>query len=176
MENSILQKISETLKALRKRTLWRSVLAGMMALVVFTTTYAMILPAITEEQVTYCGKEEHQHTDECYERVLICGYPDEEEGSAVLLGGGGTVAHALEAEVLEPAEDAEEPAPVEAAEEPAPVEDVEEPAPVENVEEPAPAEDAEEPAPAPVDGTTGHVHTDACYELHLVCGKEVHTH
>jgi hypothetical protein len=37
-----------------------------MAIVVFCTTYALILPAITMAQKTYCGKEEHTHTQECY--------------------------------------------------------------------------------------------------------------
>ena len=53
----------------RKRHLWYRILSIPICLVVFVTTYAMILPAITLEstQDTYCGKEEHTHTDECYE-------------------------------------------------------------------------------------------------------------
>ena len=42
------------------------------AVVVFCTTYALILPAITMAQQTYCGMEEHRHGDECYETVLLC--------------------------------------------------------------------------------------------------------
>ena len=41
-------------------------------MVVFCTTYALILPAITMAQQTYCGMEEHRHGDECYETVLLC--------------------------------------------------------------------------------------------------------
>lgn len=33
---------------------------------VFCTTYALILPAVTLEGKTYCDKEEHTHTHECY--------------------------------------------------------------------------------------------------------------
>ena len=33
---------------------------------VFCTTYVLILPAVTLEGKTYCDKEEHTHTDECY--------------------------------------------------------------------------------------------------------------
>ncbi len=50
---------------------------AMACIVVFGTTYALILPAITMSNDTYCGKEEHVHTqEECYERVLVCGYDD----------------------------------------------------------------------------------------------------
>lgn len=35
-------------------------------IVVFCTTYALILPAITMTKEPVCGKEEHTHTDECY--------------------------------------------------------------------------------------------------------------
>ncbi len=50
---------------------------AMACIVVFATTYALILPAITMTVDTYCGKEEHVHTkEECYERVLVCGLDD----------------------------------------------------------------------------------------------------
>ena len=43
--------------------------------VVFFVTYALILPAITLEKETYCGMEEHQHTDDCYTvtKNCVCG-------------------------------------------------------------------------------------------------------
>lgn len=40
--------------------------------VVFCTTYALILPGITLKTETYCGAQSHQHTAECYTRELIC--------------------------------------------------------------------------------------------------------
>ena len=42
--------------------------------VVFVTTYMLILPAITQTTDIYCGLEEHSHSDACYatERVLTC--------------------------------------------------------------------------------------------------------
>ncbi|MBR3785961.1 MAG: Cna B-type domain-containing protein [Firmicutes bacterium] len=47
------------------------------AIVVFCTTYALILPAITSEANPICGLEEHQHIESCYEstenQVPICG-------------------------------------------------------------------------------------------------------
>ena len=59
----------------RKRT-WYKILSVPICLVVFVTTYALILPAITMESTpdTYCGKAEHVHTDACYDGDnLICG-------------------------------------------------------------------------------------------------------
>lgn len=38
----------------------------MAAVVVFCTTYALILPAITQEKEPTCGKEVHEHDDSCY--------------------------------------------------------------------------------------------------------------
>lgn len=58
---------------------WQKIVSVMACVVVFVTTYALILPAITMERETFCGYEEHQHEDSCYEDVLICGFPDETE-------------------------------------------------------------------------------------------------
>ena len=49
----------------RRRRRWAKVVSVLGCLVVFCTTYALILPAITAEK-TVCGFEEHTHTDECY--------------------------------------------------------------------------------------------------------------
>ena len=56
----------------RRKKRWRSAVLALAAVVVFCTTYALILPAITMAQKTYCGMEEHRHGDECYETVLLC--------------------------------------------------------------------------------------------------------
>lgn len=56
----------------RRRKRWRSAVLALAAVVVFCTTYALILPAITMTQETCCGMEEHQHGDDCYETVLVC--------------------------------------------------------------------------------------------------------
>ena len=54
----------------------------MACIVVFCTTYALILPAITLEKDTVYGIEEHTHSEECYQQVTVteqpvlsCGYP-----------------------------------------------------------------------------------------------------
>ena len=46
------------------------------AVVVFVTTYALVLPAITMETEAQCGIEAHQHSDECYTDELICKIPE----------------------------------------------------------------------------------------------------
>lgn len=61
----------------RRRKRWQKTVSILACLVVFCTVYALILPALTAEADIYCGKEEHTHTDACYEDKLICG---QEEG------------------------------------------------------------------------------------------------
>lgn len=64
------------------RSVWRSIVTVLAAIAVFTTTYALIIPAITWERTLICEVEEHTHTAECYadgdmsSGTLIC---DKEE-------------------------------------------------------------------------------------------------
>ena len=43
---------------------------------VFLVVYVLILPALALEEEAYCGLEAHEHSDACYQQVLIC---DKEE-------------------------------------------------------------------------------------------------
>lgn len=52
----------------RRNRVWKRLVSILGCVVVFCTTYALILPAITMEQETVCGLQEHQHTDSCYTR------------------------------------------------------------------------------------------------------------
>ncbi|MDD7389583.1 MAG: fibro-slime domain-containing protein [Lachnospiraceae bacterium] len=79
METSFWKKAAKFLKNRRIHKRWQKVVMCMAAVVVFVTTYMLILPAITMEQEYVCGKEEHVHTDECYEKVLICGKTEGED-------------------------------------------------------------------------------------------------
>ena len=47
---------------------WQTLVRMLVLCVVFCTTYAMILPAITLEQNS-CGLTEHTHTDACYMQI-----------------------------------------------------------------------------------------------------------
>lgn len=74
--NRDIQRQTEQLnkkRLLRQR--WHRWFSVPACVVVFVTAYALILPAITLDTApdTYCGQEEHIHTDECYE---IPGVPE----------------------------------------------------------------------------------------------------
>lgn len=61
----------------RRNRIVRKLVSILACVVVFSTTYALILPAITMERETLCGLAEHQHTESCYTRKdvrhLACG-------------------------------------------------------------------------------------------------------
>lgn len=56
-------KIAEILLLSKLEKHWRNVAKALAVIVVFCTTYMLILPAITMENELYCGLDEHQHTD-----------------------------------------------------------------------------------------------------------------
>ena len=49
----------------KERSIWRKLVRMMACVVVFCTTYALILPVITLDRVYICGLEAHSHTDQC---------------------------------------------------------------------------------------------------------------
>lgn len=74
----VMPKAEKYLARKRRRQIWMKAVICLACVVVFLTTYALILPAITLEKPT-CGKEEHLHTKECYaeapaetQRELVC--------------------------------------------------------------------------------------------------------
>lgn len=60
------QRVAETLRLNRLSRRWQKAARVLAVIVVFCTTYMLILPAITMEKETFCGTEDHIHTDECY--------------------------------------------------------------------------------------------------------------
>lgn len=64
-ENMILH-MKRMLQEQKKWKRWQKAVVTMAAVVVFCTTYALILPAITMGAKTYCGMEEHHHDEGCY--------------------------------------------------------------------------------------------------------------
>ena len=59
---------------LSKRKAWKNFVRVMACIVVFCTTYALILPAITMEKATFCGLEAHVHEEACYTQAasMVC--------------------------------------------------------------------------------------------------------
>ena len=73
------KQAKQYVKSHRVMKKWHKVVAVMGALVVVGTAAALTLPAVTKQSETYCGLEEHVHSDECYqvERTLICELSEE---------------------------------------------------------------------------------------------------
>lgn len=80
MQKKLLQEADHYVQINSQRRIWRKIVRVMACIVVFCTTYSLILPALTMEK-TSCGLEEHTHTLDCYEKavsepaaVLSCTY------------------------------------------------------------------------------------------------------
>lgn len=71
MQHSILAKIKLFLSRNRQNRIFRKFVHVLCCMVVFVTTYALILPAITLEQEAFCGKEAHEHTEACLQASLV---------------------------------------------------------------------------------------------------------
>ena len=75
LDEKIYQKMGRYTVRRRHRKGWQRVVTAMTAIVVFCTTYALILPAITQERKPTCGIEAHEHEAACYreaEKILSC--------------------------------------------------------------------------------------------------------
>lgn len=79
MQKKILSEADDYFAKKRHHRRWVKVVSILACLVVFCTTYALILPAITLEKTPNCGKTEHTHDESCYaqetsnvEMVPIC--------------------------------------------------------------------------------------------------------
>lgn len=72
------------MKEKNKKRSWKQIVSILSCIVVFCTTYALILPAVTLSTDTFCGKEAHTHDAECYREhdksKPLCGL-EEGEGS-----------------------------------------------------------------------------------------------
>lgn len=139
----------ESIKRLSRRVLrhrWQRIVAGLACVVVFCTTYALILPAITLTRQAYCGIEEHTHSDACYEQVLVCGQ-DESDGHTHT-----DACYASEQVLVCGLEETEG-----------------------HVHDDG-CYQTETYLTCGLEETEGHVHTEACYERQMTCGKNEHTH
>ncbi|WP_286638016.1 SpaA isopeptide-forming pilin-related protein [Faecalibaculum rodentium] len=59
---------------------WKRIVRILSCIVVFCTTYALILPAITQEAQAYCSTSEHKHTEQCYKEIESCGREEHQHG------------------------------------------------------------------------------------------------
>lgn len=79
LHNNDLQDVTAAVAKNRRKSTWKRIVSVLACIVVFCTTYALILPALTLEKDAECGLEEHTHTEACYIRddssapeVLVC--------------------------------------------------------------------------------------------------------
>ena len=160
---ALLRKIRQILRDRRFRRTFTRFVSGIAAIVVFVTTYALVLPAITMESEAYCGIEAHHHDESCYEEQLICDIPEsdghhhddscyavsqiqvctkpEHQHSEECYDEEGNLICGLE----------------------------------EHAHDEACFEDKYELV-CGLEESDGHHHTDACYTKVLTCGKEAHVH
>jgi len=160
---ALIKRIRRLLDTRRIRGQLRRVISIVACIVVFATTYALVLPAITMEAVARCGKEAHEHTAGCYEKVLICREPEAD-------GHHHTddcyrIEKVLDCNMEEhthgpECRDAEGNLTCEKAEH--------------THDETCYRKEKE--LICGQKESEGHHHTDACYENKLICGKEVHIH
>lgn len=78
------QKVAELIKQHTEKRHWQRALIYLSVIVVFCTTYMLILPALTVGQ-TYCGYQEHIHTENCYitKQTLTCSYSTTETATDI---------------------------------------------------------------------------------------------
>ena len=141
----------------RKKRSWRRVTNALSCLIVFCTTYALILPALTletEAQQFYCDKEEHTHTEDCYHsKDPLCG---KVEGEAIEGHVHDDSCYEIKQTLICPLEESEEHVHDESCFQ----------------QEQVLICDKEES-----ESVEGHEHSPKCYlSVDPVCGKEEHTH
>lgn len=180
VEFSFLKQVLDFLNKQRQRRRWRAIVTCLAAVVVFVTTYLFILPAITMENRTFCGKEEHIHTEECYELQLTCHKGGMDENAEAASSEGEIEPLAYEEDAPDDGEDA-------------PVKDSGTPESWGDLSDREDSQDKndlqeesngwensdvpETPSEEPQEELEGeHVHTEDCYTSVLTCEKEEHTH
>lgn len=66
MNHELLKTAEKYHKKRQRRSVWRKALGVLGCVVVFCTTYALILPALTMEKESFCGFTQHIHEESCY--------------------------------------------------------------------------------------------------------------
>lgn len=168
MQKSLSSKIKNYVKLHIRDKRWKQVVAVLACVVVFCTVYALIIPAVTMTNNTFCGKQEHVHSDACYETVLVCGQSERVEAESSALSEEQTSADPIPSEEIVAADEA-----------------VQTENQTENQTEGTVLPDGQDEATPAVgaakrvlhaETTAPHVHTEACYEKRLICQEEEHEH
>ncbi len=181
--NSFINKRQLNKDVLKRRTA-AAIMLGMV--IIIAVFWWLKLTGITMAGEACCGYVEHEHSEECIKRTLICGY-DEETEESVAASGFFTTAYAEDDESA--AEDISDAIAIDAGEpsqeEAPPTEESEEAEEITELpdgdgeNEPTASEEAIEKAPdktEEIEETKKHVHTDECYEITYICGLEEHIH
>lgn len=103
MDENMQKQKNKYLLLWKRKKYWHKIVGVLACLVVFCTTYALILPAITIEKMAYCGTEEHQHDESCYttSKKLICGLEEQTEPQAAEGNGEADLSAGKEGEEAE---------------------------------------------------------------------------
>ena len=160
------------------------------AVVVFSTTYMLIIPAITMEQTAYCGIEAHTHEEACFEKQLVCAVEEAaphihsescyQEEQVLICGQNEEPGHVHDESCIQ-----RELVPVcteDHAHSDACYQTVESyicgqtESEGAHSHESACYETESVLACGQEENAEGHVHTEACYEAVLICPKEEHEH
>ena len=162
---ALLRKIRQILRDRRTRRFLTRTVSGIAAVVVFVTTYALVLPAITMESQAACGIEAHQHDDSCYTENLICGQ-EESEGHHHTED-----CYSVTRELVCSFEEHQH-----SAENGCYDEDGNLICTLEEHTHTDSCYEEHRELTCGLEESEGHHHTDSCYEKVLTCGKEVHIH
>ena len=87
MDRGLLQEAIKLNKEHKRKKRWNRIVCVLASIVVFCTTYALILPAITLEKKPICGFDEHVHCKTCYEGQTLSGNMLTLSGNGVSLSG-----------------------------------------------------------------------------------------
>ena len=160
---ALFRRIRQILRDRRTRRIFTRFVSTVAAIVVFATTYALVLPAITMESRAECGIEAHQHDESCYTDVLVCEIPESpgHVHDESCYSTGQKLVCRTEEHMHEP----------NCYDENGQL--------ICGKAEHQHGEDCFEEEQELVCGLTesdGHQHDDSCYQKVLTCGKEAHTH
>lgn len=89
---TVQETVNDYKNAHKGKNRWYKLLTVLSCIVVFITTYALILPAITITETPKCGKTEHIHNESCYEvrRITVQPPVSETETNETTTETGGT--------------------------------------------------------------------------------------